>query len=115
MAPVRELLGVMASEKVNRGIFLTTSRFTKEALEFAKTNPIQLLDGPEFLKKIENLPEASRSDLFKFAFDGDYSTPSCASCGIKMVKREGKRGPFWGCMNYPRCKSNFPIKHQARP
>lgn len=32
VAPVRELLGVMTSEKVGRGIFLTTSTFTKDAI-----------------------------------------------------------------------------------
>jgi restriction system protein len=110
VAPVRELLGVMTSEKVARGIFLTTSTFTKEALAFAEANPIQLLDGPGFLKKLQELPEAAQKELLRFAFAGDYSTPSCASCGIKMVRRESKRGPFWGCVNYPRCKCHFAIK-----
>jgi restriction system protein len=110
VAPVRELLGVLTSEKVARGIFLTTSTFTKDAVAFAEANPIQLLDGPGFLKKLQDLPEAAQVALLKFAFDGDYSTPTCASCGIKMVRRESKRGPLWGCVNYPRCKCHFAIK-----
>jgi restriction system protein len=110
VAPVRELLGVMTSEKVARGIFLTTSTFTKDAVAFAEGNPIQLLDGPGFVKKLQDLPETTQAALLKFAFDGDYSTPTCASCGTKMVKRESKRGPLWGCVNYPRCKCRFAIK-----
>lgn len=110
VAPVRELLGVMTSEKVGRGIFLTTSTFTKDALAFAETNPILLLDGSTFLKKIHDLPEAAKQELIKFAFAGDYSTPTCASCGVKMVRRESRRGPLWGCVNYPRCKCHFAIK-----
>jgi restriction system protein len=110
VAPVRELLGVMTSEKVARGIFLTTSTFTKDALAFAEANPIQLLDGPGFLKKIQDLPEAAKMELHSFAFAGDYSTPTCASCGVKMVRRESRRGPLWGCVNYPRCKCHFVIK-----
>lgn len=110
VAPVRELLGVMTSEKVGRGIFLTTSTFTKDALAFAEINPIQLLDGPDFLKKIQDLPDSAKQELIKFAFAGDYATPTCASCGIKMIRRESKRGPFWGCTNYPRCRCNFPIR-----
>ena len=110
VAPVRELLGVMTSEKIARGIFLTTSTFTKDALAFAEANPIQLLDGPGFLKKIHDLPESAKLELLTFAFSGDYSTPSCASCGVKMVRRESKRGPLWGCVNYPRCKCHFSIK-----
>jgi restriction system protein len=110
VAPVRELLGVMTSEKVGRGIFLTTSTFTKDALAFAETNPIQLLDGPGFLKKIRDLPDSAKHELIKFAFAGDYATPTCASCGVKMVRRESRRGPLWGCINYPRCRCYFPIR-----
>lgn len=110
VAPVRELLGVMASEKVARGIFLTTSTFTKDALAFAEANPLQLLDGPGFLNKIQDLPETAKLELLSFAFAGDYSTPTCASCGTKMVRRESRRGPLWGCVNYPRCKCHFSIK-----
>jgi restriction system protein len=107
---VRELLGVMAHEKVGRGVFITTSTYTKDALGFAADNPIQLLDGEGFVKKICDLPRASQDALLKFAFEGDYKTPTCASCGIKMAKRESKRGAFWGCLNYPRYRSTFAIR-----
>lgn len=107
---VRELLGVMAHEKVNRGIFITTGTYTKDALAFCTSNPIQLLDGAAFLEKIRALPDDRKQSLLRFAFEGDFSTPSCPSCGIKMVKRDGKRGAFWGCTHYPRCKSSFPLR-----
>ncbi len=29
--------------------------------------------------------------------------PECPTCGGKMVLRQGRRGPFWGCADYPRC------------
>ena len=106
---IRELLGVMTHEKVKRGIFITTGNYTTDANSFGSTNPIQMLDGNGFLSKIMELPEHQQQELIRFAFDGDYTTPTCASCGIKMKKRESKRGPFWGCLNYPRCKSKFPI------
>lgn len=105
---VRELLGIMAHEKVARGIFITTGSYTRDALEFGRANPIQLLDGPAFLDKIIGLPLEQRNELSQFAFNGDYRTPTCASCGIKLVRRDGKRGPFWGCVNYPRCKTTLP-------
>lgn len=28
----------------------------------------------------------------------------CPNCGGRLVKREGKNGPFWGCNNYPHCR-----------
>ncbi|MFS0755879.1 MULTISPECIES: restriction endonuclease [Noviherbaspirillum] len=106
---VRELLGVMAHEKVGRGIFITTSTYTNDALTFGGANPMQLLDGPGFLNKILGLPQGQQDALRKAAFDGDYRTPTCASCGIKMTRRESQRGAFWGCVHYPRCKSRFPF------
>lgn len=110
---VRELLGVMTHEKVARGIFITTGAYTRDALAFGATSPIQLLDGPSFLRKIQELPAEKQGALLGFAFEGDYTTPSCPSCGIKMTRRDSKRGPFWGCVNYPRCRSTFAIKTPA--
>ena len=30
--------------------------------------------------------------------------PVCPSCGDPMKKRQGPRGPFWGCSNFPKCR-----------
>lgn len=30
--------------------------------------------------------------------------PVCPKCGAVMAERSGKRGKFWGCINYPDCK-----------
>jgi restriction system protein len=107
---VRELLGVMVHEKIEGGIFITTGTYTKDALLFAVAKPIELIDGAAFVKKIQALSEDAQQSLFDYAFAGDYKTPTCASCGIKMVQRASKSGPLWGCLNYPRCKSTFAIK-----
>jgi restriction system protein len=107
---IRELLGVMAHAKVARGIFVTTGSYTKDAGDFGAANPIQLLDGAAFEKKILALSAEKQQELLKRAFEGDYRTPTCASCGVKMIARESKRGPFWGCMHYPRCKSTLPMR-----
>ena len=29
----------------------------------------------------------------------------CDKCGAPMVRRSGKYGAFYGCINYPKCKS----------
>lgn len=102
---VRELLGVMVHEGVGRGIFVTTGTYTSDALRFGAANPLQLLDGDAFVKKILDLPLAKQKALLDAAFEGDYRTPTCASCGTKMVARDSKRGAFWGCIYYPRCKT----------
>jgi hypothetical protein len=31
--------------------------------------------------------------------------PNCEKCGAKMHLVNGRRGKFWGCNNYPKCRS----------
>jgi restriction system protein len=107
---IRELLGVMVHEGVKRGIFITTGTYSPDALQFGAANPIQLLDGDAFAKKLLDLPPEKQKTLLNFAFEGDYRTPTCASCGSKMLARDSKRGPFWGCVHYPRCKTTLAMR-----
>ena len=113
--PVRELRGVMASEKVEKGFFMTSSAYSDEAKAFAHSNCITLIDATLFLMMIKRLPQEAQDRLLSFATRGDYMTPTCASCGVKMVKRDSKRGMFWGCVNYPRCKQKLNIARQTSP
>ena len=100
--PIREFLGVMSHEKISKGFFMASGDFTNEAKEFAKANGIVLIDGTMFLAMIQRLPDEAKQRLLELATFGDYTTPSCPSCGVKMVKRNGKGGEFWGCINFPR-------------
>jgi len=111
--PVRELLGVMAHNGVSKGIFLATGNFTREAVEFADASPIELVTGQDFLAKINELPADFKEELLREATKGDYVTPTCPACGIKMVKRSGNRGEFWGCHNYPRCRQRFAVSDEV--
>lgn len=47
---VRALMGVVADEKVNKGVIVTTSRFTKGATDFANRNPrLELIPGNDLI------------------------------------------------------------------
>lgn len=94
--PVRELRGVMASEKVEKGFFMTSNAYSDEAKAFARSNSITLIDATLFLMMIKRLPQEAQDRLLSFATCGDYMTPTCPSCGVKMVKRDSTRGVFWG-------------------
>lgn len=104
VAPVRELYGVMASEGIKIGFFFTTSAFSADAIKFAK-DKITLITGHEQLKTIQSFTKEQQSHLYKIATKGDFTTPTCARCDEKMVKRKGKEKEFWGCANYPRCRN----------
>ncbi len=42
---IRDLYGVITSERANKGILMTTGHFTKSAIAFANGKPIELIDG----------------------------------------------------------------------
>lgn len=113
--PVRELLGVMTHEKIGKAFFMTSGGYTDEAKAVAQANRITLIDGNMLLMMIERLPEGERQDLLAFATAGDYATPTCPSCGIKMraVQGKGGRADFWGCHHYPRCRQVLGMRRSA--
>lgn len=108
---MREFLGVMASHQLQRGTYATTSKYTADAQAFAKANGINALDGAALLQLIAARTPQQQKDLLSVAFEGDYGRPTCASCGDKMVERTPSKGgaQFWGCSNYPRCKTRLPM------
>lgn len=110
---IRELAGVMASEKVRSGVFITTSRFTPDAITFAERNGIILLDGQGFVDAIKALPSNDQERLLDFSTSGDYTIPTCPKCGVKMVMRKGY-SEFWACPNYPRCREKIKIRRSQR-
>jgi restriction system protein len=107
---MRELLGVMTANKVPRGTFVTSSTFNDDATQFAAKNRIHLIDGKHFLKQILERTQSDQERLLKVATEGDYLTPTCPSCGIKLVTRENRKdkSKFWGCLNFPTCKFRLP-------
>ncbi len=107
---IREFLGVMTHEKITKGFYITSGEYSDDAKEVAKANRITLINGEMLLMMIKRLPEDSQERLLALATEGEYKTPSCPSCGIKMMKRSGKRGEFWGCRNFPRCRQMLHLR-----
>jgi len=103
---VRALGGVMHEHKVRRGVFWSLSGYVGQPVqESAERAGIQLLDGAAIVERIRALPAEKQAALLAQAFKGDYRTPTCAACGVKMVPREVKGRPIWGCRNFPSCRS----------
>ena len=112
---VREFLGVMSAHGLKRGTYATTSTFTTEAAKFAKENGINTLDGARLLALIGKRSPEQQLELLQIAYEGEYWRPTCASCGTKMVERVASKtaSRFWGCVQYPRCKSMLPMRGSA--
>lgn len=114
---LREFFGVMASHKLTRGTYATTSTYTADAQQFANNNGINALDGKGLLALIAKRTPEQQQELLNVAYEGEYWRPTCASCGVKLVERTPANGGahFWGCSNYPRCKSKLPMVAALRP
>jgi restriction system protein len=54
VSSVKELFGSLIHEAAIKGILVTTSDFTPEAIEFAKNKPLSLLNGNKLLALFEN-------------------------------------------------------------
>lgn len=115
VAQVRELLGVMAHEKVPRGYFAATGGFTDDAITFAKSNPIMLITGNDFLTAIAKMEPQKSARLLAVSTEGDFTTPSCPSCGEKLYRKTFATGnDAWVCRRYPKCRTRIWTKVAVR-
>jgi restriction system protein len=107
---MRELRGVTVHEKAEKAFFMAPMGYTDEAKAFAAENRITLIDGRLFIAMLQRLPGERSKHLLELTTAGDWTTPTCPSCGERMTARESKRGPFWGCVTYPRCRGMIPMR-----
>lgn len=115
VSSIRELFGVMAAEEAEIGIFITTGKYSPAAHEFALGKRLQLVDGAGFLGLMQALDPNVQIGLLKKHLSRDYANPTCPRCGEKMVERVTKKGKnvgkkFWGCSQFPACRSTMPMK-----
>jgi restriction system protein len=117
--PVRELLGVMHAAGADAAVFVSSGSYTSDAVEFARGQPIRLINGDELASMVAAIQEERQieSRLAK-ALAPSQNTPqaaqACPVCGSGMVRRVAKKGrnaglPFWGCSQYPGCKGTRPM------
>lgn len=52
---IRNLLGTMFMNKADRGILVTTSQFTREAIRIAENQPIELIDRAKLLELLKQI------------------------------------------------------------
>ena len=106
---VRELLGVMSHERIERAFFMTNGSFSPEAKALGHHHKIVLIDARVLLAMILRLPPEQQQRLLAEATAGNYRSPTCPMCGQTMVKATGTHGDYWGCGGYPRCTWITPL------
>jgi restriction system protein len=113
---VRETFGILTAEKAHRAMVITTSKFTKEAKDFAKGKPIELIDGPQLLTLVKNVQQhptaptpPNDTEAAAPLPQETTSAPLCPKCNSPMIQRTARKGAnagkrFWGCSHYPKCR-----------
>lgn len=125
---VREMYGLMVAEQADRVIIVSVGAYTKDAADFARGKPIELIDGDKLVElraeqdkestqyTVSNKPVEARAsgiDTRRQAAVKSVSlptgSPTCPRCNAEMVLRTAKKGAnaggqFWGCSRYPACK-----------
>lgn len=111
---VRALWGAKDHFSAKLAIFYGLSGFSADAQKFATEKYLKLVSGEDLLAQIKSLDAEQQKELLAHVTRGDYSTPTCPKCDIKMIRREGSGGKsdFWSCKNFRKCGSK-PISVRA--
>ena len=115
-AIVRKFLNSMGKRRVKEGMIFSVCGFDAKAQKLAKGQRLALVDGETLCSRVRSLDLELHSALLLVALEGDYTTPTCKNCGIRMVLRRktGRHAgeEFWGCINHPACQSTVSL-HSA--
>ena len=118
---IRELFGVMTVNGASGGIVATSGRFTQEAVEFARSTGIRLINGQEVLALLGMTPPPYGMAVAPPSPMGPLSgAPRCPRCGELMTLRTAGRGQdrgqqFWGCPRFPTCRGALAFANAIAP
>jgi restriction system protein len=104
--------------KCDAAIVVANRSFTAAARKLAGANKIELWDRDLLAARIiEARLGSGRTAEASIDTSGQTEVPApiaqvaptCKRCGSPMVMREGRRGEFYGCSTFPRCRFTLPI------
>lgn len=106
VAIVREMFGLLHSEKVDSAIVVTSSSFSPDASEFASWKP-----NAGAQRQVPN----SRQDSQPKPPNLSFVIPPCPKYGGDMTKGTARKGlragqSFWGSRRYPDCSGIVNIR-----
>jgi Restriction endonuclease/Topoisomerase DNA binding C4 zinc finger len=105
---VRDLFGTAQHHRAAGAVLVTTGKITEPARSFCEGKDIALLDGEALLSFLEAAQVTA--DLVPEDFVATevprilQKTGTCPKCGGDLGLRQGRRGPFIGCSNFPSCR-----------
>ena len=107
---VRELYGAMVGEEAHSAIFVTSGRYTPDAIDFGRDKPIKLVDGAGLVELLKGVQAGARTAPAEapvvVTAEGPITCPKCGSAMVRRVARQGASAgsAFWGCSQFPACR-----------
>jgi restriction system protein len=115
LSMMRDFYGAMAAKgSREKGFFVTTGDVTLEAGKFAEGNSIEVINGPSLMDYLNTFGLSAPEPVSKSKSNAvKQQAKTCPECGAAMVVRVARKGahenkPFWGCSNYPKCRTIVP-------
>lgn len=100
---VQEIIGAKSYYDADEAWVITNSQYTKSAKELAIKSGVRLLDRSDLIKLQIKTNNVHPSEIKSIT--NSEGKIQCERCGSNMVLRKGKRGDFYGCSNFPKCRS----------
>jgi len=95
---IREQFGLLAHHKADKAIVIPSGRFTREAIAFAESKPIELIGGPKPIQLVKAVqkavparPETEVNATPPLVPVANTATIICPSCGGPMIRRMAKK------------------------
>lgn len=82
-------------------VLVCSGRVSEPARREAKEKRVELVEGPELVALLNGVIA--------------NSAPRCPSCGGEMRPKTGRRGDFWSCLAYPKCRGGLDIDAPMSP
>ncbi|MHB9150563.1 MAG: restriction endonuclease [Thermoleophilia bacterium] len=112
---VQEIAAAKAHYRADQAAVIASGDFTDQAVRLAASNGIELWDRARLARELLNEgsqtmdPLVSPTDPRPQKEPASTASPSCPRCGLPMVRRTGRHGPFWGCSMYPACRGTLAL------
>ncbi len=108
---VQEVVAARAHYKATKAMVVTSSGFTDQAVQLARSNAVELWDGERLSREFDLTGRLAVSPpaVGEPAAMATEAPVICPACGSPMVRRNGRYGEFWGCSKYPACRGTRPV------
>ena len=109
--PVREFLGALTDNGIQKGILITLCGYTGGAKQLADKHGIEIINETGLAQMIEDTDARYDPETLEILND---KRKFCPKCEAELVLRTAKKGHgagslFWGCSAYPRCRFTMPV------